>query len=117
MIHARTNEPPKIFPDTDLDVLAEMEHVRWVKAKLAQPENWRYGKPNDKANCLHEDLLPWRKMTEEELAQVFSPLELAAIGREALPDAEKEKDRELVRRIPYILGRVGYTVTKLDAED
>jgi hypothetical protein len=36
------------------------------------------------------------------------------MGREALPEAEKEKDRELIRRIPYILGRVGYTVIKLD---
>ncbi len=85
-----------------------------MKAKLAQPGNWRFGKPTDKANCLHEDLLPWRQMTEEGLARVFSPVELAAMGREILPEAEKEKDRELVRRIPYILGRVGYTVIKLD---
>jgi len=114
MIHARTNEPPKIFPDTDLDRLAEMEHVRWVKSKLAQPGDWRFGQPTDKANCLHEDLLPWQKLTEEELAQVFSPQELTALGREPLPDEAKEKDQELVRRIPYILGRVGYTVIKLE---
>jgi hypothetical protein len=114
MIHARTNEPPKIFPDTDLDVLAEMEHNRWTKTKLAQPGNWRYGKPTDKSNHIHEDLLPWCAATEEELAQVFSPTELAAIGCDELPNEEKEKDRELVRRIPYILGRVGYTVVKLD---
>jgi hypothetical protein len=114
MIHARTNEPPKIFPDTDLDVLAEMEHVRWVKAKLAQPENWRFGRSTDKANHLHADLLPWRAMTPEELAGIFSPAELAVLGCEALPEAEKEKDREIVRRIPYILGRIGYTVIKLD---
>jgi hypothetical protein len=117
MIHARTNEPPKIFPDTDLDRLAEIEHVRWVKAKLAQPGNWGYGRPTDKPNCLHEDLLPWRKMTEEELAQVFSPKELTALGREPLTEEAREKDRELVRRIPYILGRVGYTVIKLEGEE
>jgi len=115
MIHARTNEPPKIFPDTDLDLLAEMEHNRWVKAKLAQPGNWRYGKPTDKANHIHEDLLPWRKMSEEELSRLFAPDEMASMGREELPDAVKDKDRELVRRIPYILGRVGYTVVKLDS--
>jgi hypothetical protein len=115
MIHARTNEPPRHFPDTDLDVLAEMEHIRWVKVKLAQPGNWRFGKPTDKPNHLHADLLPWRKMTGEELANVFSPEELAAMGREILPEAEKEKDRQLVRRIPFILGRVGYTVVKLDS--
>jgi hypothetical protein len=114
MIHARANEPPKIFPDSDLDLLAEMEHIRWVKTKLSQPGNWRFGKPTDKANCIHESLLPWRSMTDEELAQTFSPAELAALGPDPLPEAEKEKDRELIRRIPYILGRVGYTVIKLD---
>ena len=53
-------------------------------------------------------------MTAEELAQVFSPQEQVALGGEPLPEAEKEKDRQLVRRVPYILGRVGYTVIKLD---
>jgi hypothetical protein len=114
MIHARTNEPPKIFPESDLDALAEMEHIRWVKAKLAQPGNWRYGKSTDKANYIHENLLPWRKMRAEELEQIYSPPELSAMGRDELPETAKEKDRELVRRIPFILGRVGYTVVKLD---
>jgi len=91
-----------------------MEHLRWVISKLAQPGNWRYGKPTDKASCIHEALLPWRSMTEEELAQIFSPGQLAALGRDPLPEAEKEKDRELVRRIPSILGRVGYTVIRLE---
>ena len=114
MIHARTNEPPKNFPDKDLDLLAEMEHTRWVKNLLGQPGSWRFGHPTDKPNHLHAGLLPWKKMTDEELALAFSPGEVAAMGREILPEAEKEKDRELVRRIPYILGRVGYTVIKVD---
>jgi len=81
---------------------------------LTQPGNWRYGKPTDKPNHVHEDLLPWREMTDDELALVFNQNELDALGQDPLPEAEKEKDRELVRRIPYILGRIGYTVIKLD---
>ena len=114
MIHARTNEPPKDFPQGDLDVLAEMEHTRWIKSLLAQPGPWRFGNPTDKSNHLHAGLLRWRKMTGEELASVFSPAEVSAMGAEILPEAEKEKDRELVKRIPFILGRVGYTVIKVD---
>lgn len=114
MIHARTNVPPRNFPDKDLDILAENEHVRWVKTKLAQPEKWRYSITTDKGKLLHADLLPWRVMSEIDLAQLFSAAELEAMGREALPKTEKEKDRQLVRRIPYILGRIGYTVIRLD---
>jgi hypothetical protein len=117
MIHARTNEPPRVFPEGDLDALAEMEHVRWIKARMAQAGGWYYGETTDKAKHLHAGLLPWRECPEGELAQVFSPVELAALGRVALPESEKEKDRRLVQRIPYILGRVGYTAIKLEAMD
>jgi hypothetical protein len=114
MIHARTNEPPRHFPDHDLDVLAQMEHVRWVKTKLALPGNWRYGPETIKDQHIHADLMPWDSSSENELAGIFSPAELDAMGRDPLSEAAREKDRELVRRIPYILGRVGYTVIKLE---
>jgi hypothetical protein len=35
------------------------------------------------------------------------------MGTEELPKKEKEKDRALVRGIPKILARAGYTVVKL----
>ncbi|MCJ7531869.1 MAG: hypothetical protein MUO64_12665 [Anaerolineales bacterium] len=117
MVHARTNEPPLLFPGKDLDALAEMEHIRWVKMKLAQQGNWHYGTPTDKKNHVHADLLPWKKMSEAELAQKYSPAELAAMGREELSEVAKEKDRELIRRIPQILARVGYTVVKLESSE
>src|SRR5207253_9120055 len=34
MIPARSNEPPFDFPGPDLELLAAMEHERWMKAKL-----------------------------------------------------------------------------------
>jgi hypothetical protein len=114
MIHARTNEPPSIFPDNDIDILAEAEHIRWVKAKLAQDPRWHYAPKTNKASFEHNCLLPWKMMGEKELAEVFTPEERNVIGRKELPDAEKEKDRALVRRIPNILARLGYTVTRLD---
>jgi hypothetical protein len=52
---------------------------------------WRYGPETNKKQKVHEALLPW----------------------EELPPDEKEKDRVLVRAIPRILARVGYTVVKL----
>jgi hypothetical protein len=114
MIHARTNEPPLIFPDKDIDILAEAEHNRWIKAKLAQDPRWHYAPMTNKTNFEHNCLIPWKMMGEEELAQVFTSEERNAMGRVELPEAEKEKDRLLVRRIPNILARLGYTVTRLE---
>jgi hypothetical protein len=112
MIHARSNEPPLVFPDRNLEELAEAEHIRWVKDKLASDARWHYAPQTCKERFEHAGLLPWRVMSEEELTQVFRAEEIAALGRAELPEAEKEKDRELIRRIPFILARVGYTVIR-----
>lgn len=111
MIPARSNEPPFQFPGPHLERLAEMEHNRWVKAMIA--DGWRYGPERDDARKLHPAPLPWRKMSDEELIRVFSPAEIEAMGTEELPEKEKEKDRALMRGIPKILARAGYTVVKL----
>ena len=58
-------------------------------------------------------LLPWKKVSEDELAQIYSARELAVMGRGDLPESERDKDRRLIQRIPYILARIGYTVIKL----
>ena len=113
MIQARSNEPPFDFPGADLELLAEMEHERWMKAKI--DGGWRWARETDKPNLQHKDLLPWRKLTDEERARFFD--DAAAIGSDELPEAEKEKDRVLVRGIPKILAQAGYTVVKVRTEN
>lgn len=88
MIPARSNEPPFNFPDGSLESLAETEHVRWMQSKL--DDGWTYAPETDRAKKQHKCLVPWNN----------------------LPEEEKEKDRILVRGIPVILARAGYTVVK-----
>jgi hypothetical protein len=88
MIPARSNEPPFDFPGSDLELLAEMEHERWMKQKLR--EGWEYAQETDKSRKLSPALLPWDR----------------------LPEREKEKDRDLVRGIPKILAKAGYAIVK-----
>jgi hypothetical protein len=89
MIPARSNEPPFNFPDGSLEQLAEQEHERWMQVKLA--DGWTYGATADDARKLNPCLVPWKD----------------------LPEAEKKKDRDLVRGIPEILARAGYAIVKL----
>jgi hypothetical protein len=114
MIQARSNEPPFGFPGPDLGRLAEMEHNRWMKAKIAA--GWRHGLERDAAEKLNPALLLWRPYPEAELARIFAPSELAAIGPGELPEAEKVKDYDLVRAIPDILKEAGFAIVKLRVE-
>lgn len=112
MVPARSNEPPFNFPGRDLETLAEAEHDRWMKEKIRT--GYRWGARTDPERKLHKDLLPWRKLTSEEKAARYTPTEAAALGRTLLPKKEKDKDRDLVRGIPRILARAGFTIMRLE---
>jgi hypothetical protein len=111
MVPARSNEPPFSFPGAALETLAEMEHERWMKAKLAA--GWRWGAKTDKERRIHTDLLPWRKLSSAERAERYTATEAKAIGENPLPEKEKHKDRGLIRGIPRILAKAGYTIVKI----
>ena len=108
------NSPTFDISISDLEELAEIEHHRWVTTKIK--DGWRYAPQTDQTQKLHNALLPWRKLTDPDRKHQFSPLEMAAMGSDELSDAEKEKDRDMVRGIPQILARAGYTIVKIDRE-
>ncbi len=85
---ARSHEHPFNFPGDDLEILSELEHERWLNAKLST--GWQYAPKTDKPKKLNQNIVPWDK----------------------LPEAEKEKDREMVRGIPRILAKAGFAVEK-----
>jgi hypothetical protein len=90
-----------------IENLAEAEHLRWLKAKIEQ--GWRQGPTTDKARKVHQAMLWWHKLSKLEKARL--PAEwLKALGKGALPEDEKEKNRDLVRKIPEILIRAGFSL-------
>jgi hypothetical protein len=88
MIPARSSDRPFRFPGEGLEQLAKAEHDSWMQAML--DSGWLYAPETDRAKKLHKLLVPW----------------------DELPPEEKEKDRDLVRGIPTVLARAGYTVVK-----
>lgn len=79
MLEAWETENGKSGPDDAyMERMAELEHIRWCRYHYLN--NWRYGIPEngknkDKTARIHEDLVPYRKLSEED----------------------KEKDRENIR--------------------
>ena len=74
-------EPEVVFPPDDLmmELLAQLEHRRWMADKHLA--GYSYGEKRDEDRMLHPDLIPWEQLTE----------------------ADKEKDRDNIRQIPHLL--------------
>ncbi|MGQ9493985.1 MAG: RyR domain-containing protein [Anaerolineae bacterium] len=113
MIPARGSIATFAFSEEDVEKLAEVEHERWLRAKIAA--GWRHGPQRNDAEKTNPAMLPWRSLSAVQRAQL-EPDMAAAIGEEPLPKEEKEKDRALVRAIPEIVARAGYAIVKLQGE-
>jgi hypothetical protein len=91
MVHARSNELPFDFPGDDLEMLAKIEHDRWMAQMLR--DGWQHARKTDRSKKLHDALLQWDKLSKKQ----------------------KDKDRDLVRGIPRILAKAGYAIVKSHA--
>jgi len=76
-----------LTPD-ELETMSEVEHDRWMLERLAA--GWTLGKVRDPIARRHPDLIPWNK----------------------LADPIREKDRELVRKIPSMVARSGRAIRR-----
>jgi hypothetical protein len=89
---APAGTPAILIDPTDprVEELAKSEHQRWYDSKYKV--GWRYGDPRDDIKKLHPSMLPWEKITE----------------------AERDKDRTIVREIPDIAAAAGMTLARFD---
>ncbi len=78
------------FPPEEVERMARMEHERWCERK--RRAGWTYGAATDLQARVHADLVDW----------------------EALPEREKEKNRQVPRDLPQNLARAGLQVYRLD---
>jgi hypothetical protein len=78
-------------PDTQtLELLAQLEHRRWMADKHLA--GYSYGKLRDEDRMLHPDLIPWEKLSE----------------------ADREKDRDNIHQIPRLLKLQYQKICRLD---
>jgi voltage-gated potassium channel Kch len=75
----------------EIEILSRMEHSRFCAERFLA--GWRYDpKPKDPVRKTSPTLLPW----------------------DAIPDAEREKDREQVRAMPKIIAQAGWSVGRVE---
>ena len=76
------------FTEEEIELMAEMEHDRWNAERLR--EGWKLGKKKDATNKISPYLVTWASLSEEA----------------------KEWDREIVRKIPELLAKVGLEIRR-----
>jgi len=81
------------FSDSEVELLAEAEHVRFV-AERQRAMGTRRAVPAEFKSKMAHTLIPWTDLTE----------------------TEREKDRSAVRNLPIILARVGLQITPIREE-
>ncbi len=103
LIPALEDEPPYTFEKETLEELASLEHTRWVRMKAR--DRWRWGEPRDNEKRLHPCMRPWIKGDMKPYAGFEN-----ALKDEALPEDEKDKDREAVLAMSQVVALTGYTI-------
>jgi len=73
-----------------LEQLAEAAHIVWMNGKLR--DGWKYGTLTDKKKKIHSCIVPYDQLSE----------------------ADKESDRDIVRRVREILAVAGYKMIKAE---
>ena len=82
------------FTKDELELLAQMEHRRWRASRVLA--GYRLGETADGKKDPHRKIHP------------------LLVDWEKLPDAERERARETVARIPAWLGMIGKGVRKIE---
>ncbi|MCK4760712.1 MAG: hypothetical protein KAW12_00835 [Candidatus Aminicenantes bacterium] len=80
---------PAEFTAEEIESMSIIEHRHWVEERTKN--GWKYGPVKDAEKKENPWLIPW----------------------EELPEAEKEKDRNPVRRMPVILAKAGFQIFRL----
>jgi hypothetical protein len=79
--------PDFAFTGTEIELLAEMEHRRWVQERHTQG----YVHGPDREGMQHPDLVDWQYLSE----------------------SAREKDRDAIRELPLILRQAGFHILRL----
>ncbi len=80
-----------IFTSGEVEILAEMEHERWMQEKIT--DGWSYGSERNDERRIHPSMVPYEQLSE----------------------SEKEKDRDTVRNIPRILSLIDFQIYRISA--
>ena len=77
--HLQTPNDTLSFNASDVEILAQAEHRRWMAHRYLH--GWQYGEVRDDSLKRHPSLVAWDDLSE----------------------AEKQKDRDTVLRLPHLL--------------
>jgi voltage-gated potassium channel Kch len=88
VVPASGYEAPVHFDDDEVELLAHMEHDRWLRRR--RERGWSYAAEKNETALEHPDMVSWDELTDES----------------------KAKDRSAVREIPSQLRAAGFAIVR-----
>jgi hypothetical protein len=64
-----------------METLAELEHIRWCRYHYIH--NWKYGPATDSSKRIHNCLIPFSELSEEEKAKDAEAIKSKMPGKES----------------------------------
>ena len=80
------------FTETEIEILAKMEHERWYKER--KQKGWKYNTVKNNEKKLNPNLKTWEELSE----------------------GTKEFNRETIKRLPFVLSRAGFRIFRSTRE-
>ena len=100
------------FSDDEIEQMAKIEHINWVRMKIK--DGWRWSEKRDNVRKYHPSLLPWRMDLEENRAD-FNEDEIKAMNiTKQLPESEKLKSIASIKDIPILFRSTPYPQDQLE---
>jgi hypothetical protein len=94
--------------------ISRMEHIRWVRHHIDM--GWSYSPKKDKTSKLHDALVPWDELENQNIETVYGKKYASKMGTakgNALNEHYRNLDRVITLAIPWILETVGYKMVKM----
>ncbi len=103
--------PAPFEPDAELiELLAEREHERWVRAKL--DAGWRWAGARNDARKEHPGIAPWRVVEEAERHRRYEA-HADRVGPGEITEGEREKDRAIAEEMGETVAAAGYEIVEI----
>ena len=83
------DDPDASFNEDEIELLAELEHKRWVRDK--ERAGWTYGPERDDKARIHDKLVPYEDLAPED----------------------QDKDRDVIRELPKVLADAGFAIVRV----
>lgn len=108
VVQKKSKKAQALISDEQIELLAQLEHQRWVTTHLQN--GWEYSEQTEKDKKKHSDLVPWDLEELNNIENIYGENSKRKLGKELLSEKSRQYDRDIVKAYPLILDQAGFKI-------